>query len=168
MESGELIMREQYGTTESAKKLEERGIAGTLSFLFKLYIESTDFFFLATANRTGETDCSFRGGERGFVRVVDDKTIVFPDYPGNGLFQSLGNLLENPNIGMLFIDFEKGQRLRVNGTAVISTDASDLAGYSGALSVVKVTVREAYTNCSRRIPKMMRVFAPSCILRNES
>jgi predicted pyridoxine 5'-phosphate oxidase superfamily flavin-nucleotide-binding protein len=157
MESGETVLREKFGTADMAAKLEERGISETITLLFKMFIESSDFFFLATSNRNGEADCSFRGGERGLVRVIDHKSLLFPDYPGNGLFQSLGNLLENPHIGMLFIDFEKGQRLRVNGTAELMTDDSDLAMYPGALSVVKVSVCEVYTNCSGRIPKMVRV-----------
>nr|WP_236587970.1 pyridoxamine 5'-phosphate oxidase family protein [Tumebacillus amylolyticus] len=121
-----------------------------------MYIEASEFFFLATSNSAGECDCSFRGGGPGTVRVLDPQTLVFPDYPGNGLYQSLGNLLENPHIGMLFIDFEKGQRLRVNGVARISTDARDLELFPGALSVVYVTVRDVYTNCSKRIPKLIK------------
>lgn len=155
--NGEMVMREKHGTAAQAAKLEERIMGSSLSLLFRMFVEGSDFFFLATANAAGTPDCSFRGGEPGFVRVLDPKTLVFPDYPGNGLFQSLGNVVENPQIGMLFIDFEQGQRLRINGDAELSTEVADLALFAGALSVVKVTVREVYTNCSRRIPKMVRV-----------
>lgn len=157
MASGEQVLRERFGTTVQAAKLEQRLVSSTITFLFKMYIEASDFFFLATANGKGETDCSFRGGEPGFVQVVDEQTLLFPDYAGNGLYQSLGNLLENPHIGMLFIDFEKAQRLRINGTASISFEEADLARFPGALSVAVVKVREVYTNCSRRIPKLVRV-----------
>jgi uncharacterized protein len=156
MTSGEEILREQYGTTEQAAKLQSRLVTSQISLLFKMYIEGIDFFFLATSNAKGENDCSFRGGEPGFVRVLDPKTLAFPDYAGNGLFQSLGNLLENPHVGMLFIDFEKAQRLRINGTARLSTEEQDLARFPGALSVVFVSVGEVYTNCSKRIPKLVR------------
>lgn len=156
MGEGEQILRERFNTTELANKIERHGVSDTIPFLFKMYIEASDFFFIATANGNGETDCSFRGGGPGCVRVLDERTLAFPDFPGNGLFQSLGNLLENPHIGMLFIDFEKAQRLRINGTAVFSTDQSELAMFPGALSVIKVTIREVYTNCSRRIPKLVR------------
>jgi uncharacterized protein len=160
MLSGEQMMQEQFGTTEQAAKLQQRLFASQISLLFKMYIEACDFFFLATSNAKGECDCSFRGGEPGFVRVIDPMTLMFPDYPGNGLYQSLGNVLENPHLGMLFIDFEKAQRLRINGTARLSTEESDLARFPGATSVVIVKVSEVYTNCSRRIPKLVRADIP--------
>lgn len=156
MLSGEQILQEQFGTTEQAAKLQQWLFSSQISVLFKMYIEACDFFFLATSNRKGECDCSFRGGEPGFVQVTDSHTLMFPDYPGNGLYQSLGNLLENPHLGMLFIDFEKAQRLRINGTAHLSTEESDLARFPGSTSVVIVKVSEVYTNCSRRIPKLVR------------
>ena len=160
MFSGEQMLQDQFGTTEQAAKLQQRLFASQISLLFKMYIEACDFFFLATSNAKGECDCSFRGGEPGFVQVIDPETLMFPDYPGNGLYQSLGNVLENPHLGMLFIDFEKAQRLRINGTACLSTDASILTRFPGATSVVIVKVSEVYTNCSRRIPKLVRAEKP--------
>ncbi|KEO81089.1 pyridoxamine 5'-phosphate oxidase family protein [Tumebacillus flagellatus] len=156
MLSGEEQLRRQFGTEEQAAKLTERLVSSQISVLFRMYIEGSEFFFLATANRAGECDCSFRGGGPGVVRVLDPRTLVFPDYPGNGLYQSLGNLVENPHLGLLFLDFEKGQRLRVNGTARLSTEPEDLQLFPGALSVVFVTVSEVYTNCSKRIPKLVK------------
>jgi predicted pyridoxine 5'-phosphate oxidase superfamily flavin-nucleotide-binding protein len=154
--SGEEQLRRQFGTEEQAAKLAERLVSSQVSLVFRMYIEASEFFFLATANAKGECDCSFRGGGPGTVRVLDPQTLVFPDYPGNGLYQSLGNVLENPHVGMLFIDFAKGQRLRVNGTARLSTAEEDVARFPGALSVAYVTVSEVYTNCSKRIPKLVK------------
>jgi predicted pyridoxine 5'-phosphate oxidase superfamily flavin-nucleotide-binding protein len=76
-------------------------------------------FFLATADEQGRPNCSYKGGEPGFVRVLDEHTVTFPSYDGNGMYLSSGNVLVNPNVGMLFIDFERGRRLRLNGVASI-------------------------------------------------
>ena len=82
------------------------------------FIESRSMFFLATADADGWPDCSYKGGRPGFVRVIEDDAIAFPSYDGNGMFKSLGNLLANPRVGMLFMDFAQPKRLRVNGTCV--------------------------------------------------
>jgi predicted pyridoxine 5'-phosphate oxidase superfamily flavin-nucleotide-binding protein len=110
------------------------------------YIESTDFFFIATSNRAGECDSSDGGKRKGVpaVKLLDEKTITFPDYLGNGSFRSLGNILENPPPGMLFMDFRTDMRIRVNGDAEISDDPAWVKLFSGSLQMVKVTVREAY------------------------
>ncbi len=110
------------------------------------FLESLDFFFIATSNRAGECDSSYRGKRPGVpvVKVLDEKTIIFPDYLGNGSFRSLGNILENPHIGMLFMDLKTGLRIRVNGEAEISDDPSWLEMFPKSLQTVKVTVQEAY------------------------
>ena len=97
-----------------------------------------------------------RGGKPGFVKVIDDKTLIFPDYNGNGSYTSLGNLLVNPNIGMLFINFETQRRLRINGQAEIIEDPQVVSQFEGAERVVKMTVEQAFPNCSRYIHKMVR------------
>ena len=87
----------------------------------KAFIESVIYFFIATADADGHPDCSFKGGAPGFVRVTGDSELMFPDYDGNGMFKSLGNLLVNPNVGLLFIGLhERPRRLRVNGRARVS------------------------------------------------
>ena len=127
---------------------------------FQEFIQAQCMFFLATTDDEGRLDCTFRGGPPGFVRVVDDRTLMFPDYNGNGAFMSVGNLLTNPNVGMLFIDFETQRRIRVNGTAEIIDDPDTVSAFPGAERVVKVTVDQAFPNCSRYIPRMARVGPP--------
>lgn len=125
---------------------------------FKMFFEAQDYFFLATSNAQGECDCSFRGGYP-VVKVVDDQTIVFPDYPGNGAFQSMGNIVENPHVGMLFIDFERAIRIRVNGTARIVDDIEDeeiAALFPGAQQYVIVSTEQVFGNCNARIPTLVR------------
>src|SRR5207253_10075676 len=94
----------------------------------KNFIENCIYFFIATADASGRPDCSFKGGASGFVRVTGPSELAFPDYDGNGMFKSLGNLVVNPHVGLLFIDLhERPRRLRVNGTATVRRDDSLLS-----------------------------------------
>lgn len=121
----------------------------------KAFIESAAFFFLATADSEGRPDCSFKGGMPGFVRVTGPGELAFPDYDGNGMFRSLGNLVTNPAMGMLFIAMEGApRRLRVNGTAVVSRDDPLLAKTVGAQLIVRVTAQAIFPNCPRYIPDL--------------
>jgi predicted pyridoxine 5'-phosphate oxidase superfamily flavin-nucleotide-binding protein len=92
--------------------------------------------------------------------VVDDRTLLFPDYNGNGSFMSLGNLAVNPRVGMLFIDFEHQRRVRVNGRAEILDDPDMVSRFPGAERIVSVTVEQAFPNCSRYIPRMVPIGPP--------
>jgi len=118
------------------------------------FIESRPMFFLATADADGWPDCSYKGGRPGFVRVVSDDTLAFPSYDGNGMFKSLGNVLRNPRVGLLFVDFEKPKRLRVNGVASIDFADPLLAGFEGAQLVVRVRAQHVFPNCPRYIHRM--------------
>jgi predicted pyridoxine 5'-phosphate oxidase superfamily flavin-nucleotide-binding protein len=111
-------------------------------------------FFLATADPDGRPDSSYKGGDPGFVRVLDPRTVAFPNYDGNGMYRSMGNALVNPHIGMLFIDWEGQRRLRHNGEAAIAHDDPLLPEYPEAQFVVRVAVREVFPNCPRYIHKM--------------
>jgi predicted pyridoxine 5'-phosphate oxidase superfamily flavin-nucleotide-binding protein len=117
-------------------------------------IEALSFFFLATSNARGQCDCSLKGGGPGLVRVLDDRTLAFPDFAGNDLFMSLGNILENPHVGMLFVDFADGGRLRVNGRATIHDDGPERALFPDAPRVVVVTVEEVTPNCPAFVPRL--------------
>ena len=124
----------------------------------KSFIESAIYFFIATADADGRPDCSFKGGLPGFVRVTGASELAFPDYDGNGMFKSLGNLTVNPNVGLLFIALhDKPRRLRVNGTAPVSRTDPLLAHTVGAQMIVRVEARAIFPNCPRYIPAMQLV-----------
>jgi len=119
------------------------------------FIESAIYFFIATADADGLPDCSFKGGAPGFVRVTGPSELAFPDYDGNGMFKSLGNLLVNPGVGLLFIAMHgRPRRLRVNGTASVSRDDPLLAHTVGAQLIVRIQARAIFPNCPRYIPKL--------------
>lgn len=121
----------------------------------KAFIESVPFFFLATADAEGRPDCSFKGGAPGFVRIMAPDLLLFPDYDGNGMFKSLGNVLVNPGVGLLFIAMHgRPRRLRVNGAATVSRDDPLLAETVGAQLIVRVAVRAIFPNCPRYVPSM--------------
>lgn len=121
----------------------------------KAFIESMPYFFLATADAEGRPDCSFKGGMPGFVRVTGPNELAFPDYDGNGMFKSLGNVVVNPGVGTLFIAMHgRPRRLRVNGTATVSRDDPLLAETVGAQLIVRVAARAIFPNCPRYIPTM--------------
>ena len=115
-------------------------------------IEQTQFFFLATSNANGQCDCSFKGGGPNLVRVLSETRLAFPDFDGNGAFMSLGNILQNPQVGMLFIDFADGARLRVNGSAQIHDDGEMMKLFNTASRVVVVDINLVVPNCKAHIP----------------
>src|SRR5205814_8375430 len=124
-----------------SRRIADRLVAKLTRFAFsdadKAFIEGSAFFFLATADADGRPDCSFKGGLPGFVRVVGDDELAFPDYDGNGMFKSLGNIVANPAVGLLFIDMgEKPRRLRVNGTASVSHEDPLMQRFAGAQLLV--------------------------------
>jgi len=140
-----------------ADRIKERLVTDALDAEDKEFIAQQIMFFLATVDGSGQPQCSFKGGAAGFVRVIDSKTLAFPDYDGNGMYLSMGNVLETRQVGMLFVDFFKPNRLRVNGEASFSTTDPLLSGYPGARSIVRVAVREVFPNCSRYIPRLALV-----------
>lgn len=117
-------------------------------------IEAAPFFFLATSNAAGRCDCSFKGGGPGLVRMLDARRLAFPDLSGNDLFMSLGNILENPQVGLLFIDFAYGARLRVNGRAAIHDAGAARAFFADARRVVTVAIEEVTPNCAAHVPRL--------------
>jgi len=124
----------------------------------RAFIERAPYFFLATADAGGRPDCSFKGGMPGFVAVTAPSELAFPDYDGNGMFKSLGNILVNADVGLLFIAMHgKPQRLRVNGTATVSRQDPLLARTVGAQLIVRVTARVIFPNCPRYIPDMQLI-----------
>ena len=148
---GSRDLQDRFDTRRLADRLEDRIVTDTISADAKGFIESLDCFFLATADEAGRPNCSYKGGDPGIVRVVDDHTVAFPCYDGNGMFLSMGNVLVNPEVGMLFIDFERANRMRLNGTATITEGDPLLNDFKGAQFVVRVRVRELFPNCPRYI-----------------
>ena len=148
---GSRRLQDTFDTRRLADRIDEVLVHDTVEESDREFIEARDMFFLATADAEGQPSCSYKGGDPGFVRVIDEKTIAFPNYDGNGMFLSAGNMLVNPRVGMLFIDLEEQDRMRVNGIAEISSEPSMLALFPGAQFVIKVTVREIFPNCGRYI-----------------
>src|SRR5256885_1904004 len=141
-----------------ADRLEQKLTRAAFTADDKAFIEGAIYFFLSTADADGHPDCSFKGGAAGFVRVTGPSELAFPDYDGNGMFKSLGNLAVNPNVGLLFIDMhERPRRLRVNGTAAVGRNDPLLAQTAGAQMIVRVAARAIFPNCPRYIPKLALV-----------
>ena len=147
-------LQDRFDTRRIADRLTERTLRDRIDDDDRAFIERMDMFFLATADDQGRPQCSYKGGEPGFVRVIDDRTIAFPSWDGNGMYLSLGNALANPNVGLLFLDFVGQKRLRLNGVASIADDDPLLSGYPQAQLVVRVQVTEVFPNCPRYIHRM--------------
>jgi len=123
----------------------------------RAFIQRSAMFFIATADADGHPDCSYKGGLPGFVQVLDDHTLAVPDYDGNGMYRTWGNVVVNPHVGLLFLDFEKRERLRVNGTAVITDDDPLRAEFPGSVFIVRVTATRVFPNPPRYLHKMQLV-----------
>ena len=148
---GNRRLQDRFDSRRLADRLEEVKVRDHIDDGDRAFIESLDMFFLATADAQGRPNCSYKGGDPGFVRVLDPHTLAFPGYDGNGMFLSLGNALVNPEVGLLFICFERRRRLRLNGTASVSLDDPLLPTWPEAKQVVRVRVREVFPNCPRYI-----------------
>lgn len=154
---GSRRLQDQFDSRRIADRLQQVTVHKTFTEEDRLFIESCSMFFLATADTQGQPDCSYKGGMPGFVHVLNETTLAFPDYDGNGMFRSLGNVLVNPHVGLLFINFEAPDRVRVNGVASLHHDADQLAAFPGAQMVVRVEVERIFPNCPRYIHKMKLV-----------
>jgi predicted pyridoxine 5'-phosphate oxidase superfamily flavin-nucleotide-binding protein len=151
--AGHRELQDAFGSRPLADRLAQVTLRRAFTDADRAFIESAGFFFLATADAEGRPDCSFKGGLPGFVQVTGDDELAFPDYDGNGMFKSLGNILVNQAVGLLFIAMgEKPQRLRVNGTATVKRDDPLMAATPGAQLVVRVKAEAIFPNCPRYIP----------------
>ncbi|HEV8690310.1 MAG TPA: pyridoxamine 5'-phosphate oxidase family protein [Ideonella sp.] len=148
-------LQDRFDTRRLADRLEERLGRSAFTEDDRAFIESRMLFFLATADAQGRPDCSYKGGDPGFVRVTGPSELAFPSYDGNGMFRSLGNVLMHPPVALLFIDFERPNRLRVNGVARVADDDPLLAEFTGAQLVVRVTAERIFPNCPRYIHRMV-------------
>jgi predicted pyridoxine 5'-phosphate oxidase superfamily flavin-nucleotide-binding protein len=164
---GEHILQELHGTMDRASQFYDSQLSGKLTPKMMEFIGRMEMAFIATSDAAGECDCSFRAGMAGFLRVLDERTIAYPEFRGNGVMASLGNILENPHIGILMVDFTHDLiGLHVNGNAEILTPAHmqeldrglpGQATHPGRRPVqwVLVRVTEAYIHCSKHIPKLV-------------
>lgn len=153
--AGNRALQGQFGSTQLADRLVEKLWRDRFKDEDRAFIESAGFFFLATADAEGRPDCSFKGGPPGFVRVAAPDLLIFPDYDGNGMFKSMGNIKANANVGLLFLSMgEKPQRLRVNGRASLHLDDPLMADLPGAHMIVRVTPENIFPNCPRYIPDL--------------
>ena len=155
---GNRQLQDRFDSRRISDRLEEKLTRKEFTPDDRQFIEGLPYFFLATADAEGQSDCSFKGGEPGFVRLTGPSELAFPDYDGNGMFKSLGNILVNPNVGLLFIAMHgKPRRLRVNGRATVSDSDPLLSETVGAQLIVRVAARAIFPNCPRYIPKMQSI-----------
>ena len=108
-------------------------------------------FFLATVDQQGQPTCSYKGGDPGFVTILDEATLAFPNYDGNGMFLSMGNVTQTGRVGILFVDFERQRRMRVDGVAELVFEHELMERYPECQFVVLVRATAIYPNCPRYV-----------------
>jgi hypothetical protein len=158
-------LQDQFDSRRLADLLEGGFIVGEVDDNYKAFIESRDMFFLSTIDQNGNPTVSYKGGDAGFVKVVDSKTIAFPFYDGNGMFYSWGNIDGNAKVGMLFIDFTAPNRLRVQGTAKVDMNDPLMMEYVEAQGIVRVTVEGMWPNCPRYVHRLEKAKASRYVPR---
>lgn len=150
-------LQDQFDSRKLADRLDEIIVHDEITETEREFIETRDMFFISTVDNQGRPTVSYKGGQSGFVRVIDTKTIVFPGYDGNGMFLTAGNIAENHDVGLLFIDFENPQRLRVHGRAQVNSHDPLLSEYIDATYIIRITVRNLFINCPRYIHKYKKI-----------
>ena len=156
--SGQRELQERFDTRRLADTLAAHPLySPEIDEAARRFVERADMVFIATADAAGLPDCTYKGGEPGFIRVLDDRTLALPSYDGNGIFASFGNVLVNPQVGLLFIDFVSGNRLRMRGEATIDPDDPLLPGYPGVQFVVRIRTTLVYPNCRRYVHRYQLV-----------
>ena len=157
-------LQDQFDSRRIADRLEQVTVHKKFTKSDRSFIEHSAFFFIATTDAQGSPECSYKGGLPGFVRILDERTLAFPDYDGNGMFRSLGNILANPRTGLLFINFEDPDRLRINGLATVRRNDPLVATFPGAKLIIRVKAQRIFPNCPRYIHQMKlmkySVYAP--------
>ncbi|HEV8396388.1 MAG TPA: pyridoxamine 5'-phosphate oxidase family protein [Vicinamibacterales bacterium] len=150
-------LQDRFDTRRLADRVAEVTVHDRFTPQDRAFLERLDMFFLATVDATGQPTCSYKGGDPGFVTIVDDETLAFPNYDGNGMYLSMGNVDATQRVGLLFIDLENQRRMRVDGTAELRHDDPLLARYPSAQFVVRVHAERIYPNCPRYIHKYQLV-----------
>jgi len=157
------FFQNQFDSKRLADQLEKTRLRTQLNDDDIEFIQSSEFFFLATVDKEGKPDCSIKGGNAGFVSVKNPSTISVPNYDGNGMFRSLGNIMENPWVGMLFVSFSEEQRkLRVNGKATLLGSAK---AKNPEDIYMEVEIFQIFPNCPRYLPdidqKLSSIYNPA-------
>lgn len=150
-------LQERFDTTQLADTMEAVIVSPTINDDQRAFIEARDYFYLSTVDEDGWPTVSYKGGPKGMLHVEDEQTIVFPSYDGNGMYLSLGNLSADDKVGLLLIDFETPQRLRVQARATLDDTPERLAMFPGAQTVVVLAVEKVFPNCARYIHPHTRV-----------
>lgn len=162
---GHREIQDRFRSRQLADRLEAVLVQDRLGAADASFIARQNMLFLATVDVYGQPNCSYKGGKRGFVSVIDDNTIAFPDYNGNGMHLSVGNIHETNKVGLLFIDFEKQSRMRILGRAQFHESDPLLEQYPGAQLIIRITVDSVFSNCPRYVHKMKlmeeSVFVPT-------
>ena len=155
---GMRAMQDRYEGRDVPDRLAKHRMRRAFNDADRAFIENASFFFLASASEDS-VDCSFKGGDPGFVRVMGENTVAWPDYDGNRMYRSLGNVSVNPRVGLLFIHMDgklsnNAGRLRINGHAEVDDSPDAIAGIPGAKRLIRVTAEHIFSNCPRYIPKL--------------
>jgi predicted pyridoxine 5'-phosphate oxidase superfamily flavin-nucleotide-binding protein len=150
-------LQDRFDTRRLADRLADVKVHDRFTADDRAFLERLDMFFLASVDPEGQPTCSYKGGDPGFITVVDDRTLIFPNYDGNGMYLSMGNVAATCAVGLLAIDFEQQRRMRVDGTAEIEFDSASLARYPEAQFIVRVHALRIYPNCPRYIHKYQLV-----------
>jgi hypothetical protein len=161
-------LQDRFDTRRLADRLAEVKVHDRFTADDRQFIERLDMFFLATVDAAGQPTCSYKGGDPGFATVLDDSTLAFPNYDGNGMYLSMGNLMETQAVGILFIDFESQRRIRVDGTARLSAEDPLMSHYLDAQFIVRVEAKRIYPNCPRYIHKYQLVQRSAFVPRRET
>ena len=154
---GNRELQDEFDSRRLADRVNEVIVHDRFTDEDRALIESRDMFFISTVDAEGRPTVSYKGGEVGFIKIIDEQTLVYPGYDGNGMFLTSGNIMSNNNVGLLFIDFVHPQRLRMHGTATVDVDDPLLAEYPGAKYIIRIRVRNLFINCPRYIHHYQKV-----------
>ena len=160
-------LQSDFGTEKLAEKLVNMIVKSTLDERERAFLESREMFFLSTVDKEGRPTVSFKGGSAGFLRAIDEKTIVFPSYDGNGMFLSMGNISATNQVGLLLIDFETPHRMRIQGKATANQSDPLLEEFPGANLIVRVEIEKTWINCPRYIPTYKKIASSKYIPRTD-
>ena len=160
-------LQSDFGTEKLAEKLVNMIVKSTLDERERAFLESREMFFLSTVDKEGRPTVSFKGGSAGFLKAIDEKTIVFPSYDGNGMFLSMGNISATNQVGLLLIDFETPHRMRIQGKATANQSDPLLEEFPGANLIVRVEIEKTWINCPRYIPTYKKIASSKYIPRTD-